>query len=74
VTFFGIGMAGFYYISSIWYYYVIFICIGLLQSVCFPAFISVIAAWFSKKNRGLATMAFCTCVNIGNIAGAQIAA
>lgn len=51
-----------------------FITIGVFQCVVFPSFIGVIAAWFPKHLRGKATMGFCTCINIGNIAGAQIAA
>ena len=46
--------------------------LGLIQSVCFPSFVSVIANWFSKENRGLAVGGFCTCTCIGNIVGAQV--
>ena len=50
-----------------------FILLGLVQSVCFPSYISIIANWFPKKNRGIAVTGFCTCVNMGNIIGVQVA-
>ena len=73
VIFFGIAMTGFLggeyaYVQ----YYAWFCLLGLIQSVCFPAFIHIVANWFSEKNRGIAVGSFCSCVNIGNIIGAQI--
>lgn len=45
---------------------------GLVQSLCFPAFVSVIANWFSAKNRGIAVGGFCTSTGLGNLMGAQV--
>ena len=53
-------------------FYIWFSLLGLVQSICFPAFIHIVANWFSAKNRGVAVGAFCTCVNVGDIIGAQI--
>ena len=46
--------------------------LGLVQSMCFPSFIHIVANWFSKKNRGIVAGLFCTCVNVGNIVGVQL--
>ena len=53
-------------------FYFWFGIIGLVQSMCFPAFVHITANWFSEKNRGVAVGAFCSCVCIGNIVGAQV--
>ena len=53
--------------------YIWFTILGLAQSICFPAYVSIVANWFSKKYRGTAVTGFCTCVNVGNILGVQIA-
>ena len=49
-----------------------FSILGLVQSICFPAFVSIVANWFSKEKRGLAVGGFTTCVNVGNILGTQV--
>jgi len=72
VCYFGLAMGGLFFISSTAYYYVFMIVIGIVQCVAFPAFIGCVAVWFPKRHRGLATTGFCTCVNIGNILGAQL--
>lgn len=46
--------------------------LGPIQSICFPAFVHIVANWFSAKSRGIAVGGFCSCVNIGNILGAQL--
>ena len=53
-------------------FYVWFSLLGLIQSICFPAFVHIVANWFSQKNRGIAVGSFCSCVNIGDIIGAQL--
>ena len=53
-------------------FYVWFSLLGLVQSICFPAFVHIVANWFSEKHRGIAVGSFCSCVNIGDIIGAQI--
>mmetsp|Transcript_1807 Transcript_1807/g.2578 ORF Transcript_1807/g.2578 Transcript_1807/m.2578 type:complete len:103 (+) Transcript_1807:413-721(+) len=51
-----------------------FSILGLVQSICFPAFVSIVANWVDEKQRGIAVGGFCTCVNIGNIVGVQVGA
>ena len=51
-------------------FYIWFSLLGLVQSICFPAFIHIVANWFSEKHRGMAVGGFCTCVNVGDIIGA----
>lgn len=46
-----------------------FSILGLVQSIMFPAFVSIVSNWFSERRRGMAIGGFCTCVNIGNILG-----
>ena len=53
-------------------FYAWFSILGLVQSICFPAFIHIVANWFSEKKRGIAVGSFCSCVNIGDIIGAQL--
>lgn len=73
VIFFAIAMTGF---NGGEYAYVQFAvwlsALGPIQSLCFPAFVHVVANWFSAKRRGIAVAAFVTCVNVGNILGAQL--
>ena len=68
-----IGLAGFIDISWKWWYYLWFILLGMVQSITFPAYISIVSGWFDKKNRGLIVNGFTSCVNIGNIVGVQLA-
>ena len=53
-------------------FYIWFSLLGLVQSICFPAFIHIVANWFSLRNRGTAVGGFCSCVCIGDIIGAQL--
>lgn len=66
----GLAIGGSAVITSQAYYYLWFIIIGVIQSINFPAFVSIIANWFPKSSRGIAVNGFCTCVNIGDIIGA----
>ena len=73
IIFFLIAMTGFLggeYAYVQFYFWLSFL--GPIQSICFPAFVHVVANWFSKKHRGIAVGCFCSCVNIGNIIGAQL--
>lgn len=58
--------------GSLFYFYALQTVLGIVQSICFPAYVSLISNWFSSKNRGFATASFCTCINVGNIIGAQL--
>ena len=48
--------------------------IGVFNSVAFPTFVSIMANWIPKKNRGLVVGLWATCNNFGNIVGIQLAA
>lgn len=52
----------------------VFIAIGMFNSMLFPNFISVMGNWFSKKHRGILIGLWATCNNTGNIIGIQLAA
>ena len=60
--------------TSYFFYYIIFIAIGMFNSILFPNFISVLGNWFSKKHRGVLIGLWATCNNTGNIVGIQLAA
>jgi len=74
VCYLGIGYAGLSTMTAQWWYYLMFVIIAVVQCICYPVFNGVVAAWFPKHQRGRATMGFCTCINLGNIVGAQMAA
>jgi len=73
-TYLGLGLCGLFYVQSEGIYIAIFGLIGFVQSICFPAFVGISGAWFSRKNRGVAVNGFCICQNAGNIVGAQLGA
>ena len=53
-------------------FYIWFSMLGLTQSICFPAFIHIVANWFPKHRRGLAVGIWVTCTNFGDIVGVQV--
>ena len=61
------------YQSLLWVFTLIFMCIGLVQSVDLPSLISVMGNWTHRGNRGLITGLWSTCGSIGNILGLQLA-
>ena len=63
------AIGGFYHVTSHSFYYIVFIFIGLFNSLMFPNFISVLGNWFTKKHRGLIIGMWATCNNMGNIIG-----
>jgi len=72
--FFCQALGGFAHITNQFFYYILFIFIGLFNSMLFPNFISVLGNWFTKKHRGLIVGMWTTCNNVGNIIGIQLAA
>lgn len=56
------------------YFYFVQIFIGIFNAFLLPCFISIMANWFPKKNRGFIVGLWATCNNFGNIAGIQLAA
>ncbi|CDW83397.1 sugar phosphate exchanger 3 [Stylonychia lemnae] len=67
------AIGGFAHVTNQFFYYLLFIFIGLFNSMLFPNFISVLGNWFTKKHRGLIVGMWTTCNNIGNIIGIQLA-
>lgn len=51
-----------------------FVLLGLVQSVDFPALVSTLANWTQRKTRGFITGVWATCSHTGNIIGMQSAA
>lgn len=73
VVFFAVAMTGFNGGEYAYVQFAVWLSVlGPVQSLCFPAFVHIIANWFSSKSRGLAVAGFVTCVNVGNIIGAQV--
>jgi sugar phosphate permease len=72
LSFFGLGLPGFWDMSNgFLYYYFIFvmILIGALNALLWPSFISILGQWFPKKTRGFLAGLWSTCNNTGNIIG-----
>lgn len=74
VFFLLLSLAGFYDMTSQAYFYFVQIFIGIFNAFLLPCFISIMANWFPKKNRGFIVGLWATCNNFGNIAGIQLAA
>ena len=43
--------------------------VGLGSSLCWPTFVTIMANWFPKHNRGFLIGLWATCPNVGNILG-----
>jgi OPA family glycerol-3-phosphate transporter-like MFS transporter 3 len=69
ISFIVTGLGGFYDIQSKAYFYIDFIMIGGFASILWPTYISIMANWFPKKNRGFLVGLWATCPNVGNIIG-----
>ena len=63
------AIGGFTMITSQAFYYIVFILIGLFNSLIFPNFISVLGNWLPKNRRGILIGLWATCNNVGNIVG-----
>ena len=61
------------YQSKLWLFLLIFMGIGLVQSVDLPSLISVMGNWTHRGNRGFVTGLWSTCGSVGNILGLQLA-
>ena len=57
------------YKDRLWEFLLIFMGIGLIQSVDLPALISVMGNWTHRGNRGFVTGLWSTCGSVGNILG-----
>ena len=61
------------YQNMLVYFTLIFMSIGLVQSVDLPSLISVMGNWTHRGNRGFVTGLWSTCGSVGNILGLQLA-
>jgi len=57
------------YQNRLWVFTLIFMSIGLVQSVDLPSLISVMGNWTHRGNRGFITGMWSTCGSVGNILG-----
>jgi len=60
-------------IRSIWYFIVIQVILGAVQSMGWPGVVSVMANWFGKGKRGLIFGIWNSHTSVGNIVGTAIA-
>ena len=52
--------------------YAWFCLLGCVESMCSAAFVQVVVNWSSKRRRGIILAWWHTCINIGDIIGAQV--
>lgn len=69
---FGLGYT--WNIHFLWYYLIVQICSGLVQSTGWPAVVTVVGNWYEKRNRGLIFGIWNSHTSLGNILGTLIAA
>ena len=63
------AVAGFIKLTSLSFYYTVFVYMGLINAFIVVSLLLVISNWYSKKNRGLIVGLWATYQNIGNIIG-----
>jgi OPA family glycerol-3-phosphate transporter-like MFS transporter 1/2 len=66
------GIAYYYRIHSFWYFFVVQLFSGLVQSTGWPAVVVVVANWFPRSSRGTIFGLWNAHTNIGNILGAVV--
>uniref|UniRef100_A0A8C3TES0 Glucose-6-phosphate exchanger SLC37A2 n=2 Tax=Durocryptodira TaxID=1579337 RepID=A0A8C3TES0_CHESE len=67
------GLAYFWEIHVLWYYIVIQICNGLVQTTGWPSVVTCVGNWFGKGKRGLIMGIWNSHTSVGNILGSLIA-
>eukprot|EP00873_Tetraselmis_striata_P029900 jgi/Tetstr1/450164/TSEL_037206.t1 len=67
------GMASFWDIHNINFFYIVMILGGLCQSSGWPSVVSIMANWFGKGKRGLVMGIWNAHTSVGNIAGSVMA-
>ncbi|CAM5171605.1 unnamed protein product [Eretmochelys imbricata] len=67
------GLAYFWKIHVLWYYVIIQICNGLVQTTGWPSVVTCVGNWFGKGKRGLIMGIWNSHTSVGNILGSLIA-
>ncbi|XP_032622995.1 glucose-6-phosphate exchanger SLC37A2 isoform X1 [Chelonoidis abingdonii] len=67
------GLAYFWEIHVLWYYIIIQICNGLVQTTGWPSVVTCVGNWFGKGKRGLIMGIWNSHTSVGNILGSLIA-
>ncbi|XP_043390004.1 glucose-6-phosphate exchanger SLC37A2 isoform X2 [Chelonia mydas] len=67
------GLAYFWEIHVLWYYVIIQICNGLVQTTGWPSVVTCVGNWFGKGKRGLIMGIWNSHTSVGNILGSLIA-
>ncbi|XP_075460430.1 glucose-6-phosphate exchanger SLC37A2 isoform X3 [Ascaphus truei] len=68
-----LGLGYFWKIHSLWYFVVIQICNGLVQTTGWPSVVACMGNWFGKGKRGLIMGIWNSHTAVGNILGSLIA-
>lgn len=61
------------HLYNVYFYCVLWVCNGLLQSAVWPCVVSVMGNWFGKSGRGFVFGLWSACASVGNILGAFLA-
>ncbi|XP_068772892.1 glucose-6-phosphate exchanger SLC37A2 isoform X3 [Struthio camelus] len=67
------GLGYFWDIHALWYFIVMQICNGLVQTTGWPAVVACVGNWFGKGKRGLIMGIWNSHTSVGNILGSLIA-
>ncbi|XP_025903822.1 glucose-6-phosphate exchanger SLC37A2 [Nothoprocta perdicaria] len=67
------GLGYFWNIHVLWYFIIIQICNGLVQTTGWPAVVACVGNWFGKGKRGLIMGIWNSHTSVGNILGSLIA-
>ncbi|KAI5142095.1 Glucose-6-Phosphate Exchanger Slc37A2 [Manis pentadactyla] len=67
------GLGYFWNIHVLWYFVLIQICNGLVQTTGWPAVVSCVGNWFGKGKRGLIMGVWNSHTSVGNILGSLLA-
>ncbi|KGL73180.1 Sugar phosphate exchanger 2, partial [Tinamus guttatus] len=67
------GLGYFWNIHVLWYYIVMQICNGLVQTTGWPAVVACVGNWFGKGKRGLIMGVWNSHTSVGNIVGSLLA-
>ncbi|XP_074833158.1 glucose-6-phosphate exchanger SLC37A2 isoform X2 [Carettochelys insculpta] len=67
------GLAYFWEIHVLWYYILVQICNGLVQTTGWPSVVTCVGNWFGKGKRGLIMGIWNSHTSVGNILGSLIA-
>jgi len=66
------GIAGLARFKSMIYMYFTHIITGIIRALIFPLITSIMAEWFTRRNRGLIFGLYMSCISIAHMAGIYI--